>query len=290
MAKKDINTMLSSSPKQRALLLAEDRARGKFYKERLLTEIEKNLLLSSFKNQKEVKTYEDIYKLEERVSNAIINLQGMMFSTLWFYSILRGYVLKWSTLENMELLVNSVLHEIKDPKERIKIAEKSARGLDLILTQIGVDEEGYVDIDIDFELVLPELTLYRDETKTGKSVIIEKERTREYCLLYGVQKAKQDIEGSVIQFKSLEKALLDLMKNTGFNVKTYKDKIKQLNSRIYSPTAILPDHWSKYRGEGDVHNSRPRMEKLLKKYDCVPNVKDLEVDEDKYNFFYNRVI
>jgi len=114
MAKKDIGKILTTgSPKQRILLIAEERARSKFFKERLLTEGEFNQLSNSFKKPNEIKLWNEFRSLDETITNAIINLQGKMFEVLMNYSNLRGYILVWNTIENAELLVNSVLHEIK---------------------------------------------------------------------------------------------------------------------------------------------------------------------------------
>ena len=119
MAKKDIGKILTTgSTKQRLLLLAEDNARAKYSQERLLTDHEINQLSESFKKPNEIQLWNKWLKVDRVVTSAIINLQGLKFEVLMNYSNLRGYILVWNSIENAELLVNSVLHEIKDPKER----------------------------------------------------------------------------------------------------------------------------------------------------------------------------
>ena len=55
MSKKDISKILTTgSAKQRALLLAENIARGKYSQERLLTDHEINQLSESFKKPNEI--------------------------------------------------------------------------------------------------------------------------------------------------------------------------------------------------------------------------------------------
>ena len=115
MAKKDIGKILTTgSTKQRLLLLAEDNARAKYSQERLLTDHEINQLSNSFKKPNEIKLWNEFRRLDDTVTNAIVNLQGLKFEVLMNYSNLRGYILVWNSIENTELLVNSVLHEIKD--------------------------------------------------------------------------------------------------------------------------------------------------------------------------------
>ena len=123
MAKKDIGKILTTgSPKQKILLIAEDRARHRYFQEELLTDSDFNQLFNSLKKPNEIKLWKEFRELDETVSNAIVNLQGILFEVKMNYSNLRGYILVWNSIENAELLVNSVLHEIKDPKERKRIS------------------------------------------------------------------------------------------------------------------------------------------------------------------------
>lgn len=152
MAKKDIGKILTTgSPKQRMLLIAEDIARGKYFQERLLTDSEFNQLSESFKKPNEIKIWNEFRRADETITNALNNLQGSKFEVLMNYSNLRGYILVWNSIENAELLVNSVLHEIKDIKDRRRIAEEGAKGVDLLFSKTEPDQEGYIEIKVDFE-------------------------------------------------------------------------------------------------------------------------------------------
>ena len=257
MAKKNIDKVLTSgSPKQRLLLIAEERARGKYFKKRLLTEGEFNKLNESFRKPNEVKLWNEFRNLDETITNAIVNLQGKMFEVLMNYSNLRGYILVWNTIENAELLVNSVLHEIKNQEERRRIAKAGATDVNILLVKTEPDQEGYIDINID-------------------------PKEEEISLRYAMNNVKKEVETSVIRYLSWERATLDFMEERGFNVKTYKEQLKKMTAKIYEPII----GWDKYSGEISSSLSHPRLERIVKKYAICPNMDDLKVDEEEYNWF-----
>ena len=277
MAKKDISKLLTTgSPKQRILLIAEDIARGKYSQDKLLTDHEFNQLSESFKKPNEIKLWNEFRRLDETVANAINNLQGVKFEVLMNYSNLRGYILVWNSIENTELLVNSVLHEIKDPKERKRIAEDGAKDIDLLFSKTEPDQEGYIEIKVDFEK-----DSYKDEN--GKLIGYKEKprKTKEYSLWYVMNNVKKEVENSVIKYLSWETALLDFMEDKGFNVKTYKENIKQMTTQVYSPII----GWAKYSGELNTGLPHPRLDEIIKKYAICPNVGELKVDEAMYSWF-----
>ena len=272
MAKKDIGKLLSTgSPKQRLLLIAEDIARGKYFQDKLLTDSEFNQLSDSFKKPNEIKLWNEFRKADDTVTNAIVNLQGLKFEVLMNYSNLRGYILVWNSIENTELLVNSVLHEIKDPKERREIAERGAKGIDLLFSKAEPDQEGYLEIKVDFEK-----TSYK-----GKKHGEEPEPTKRFSLWYVMNKVREEVDTSVIKYLSWERAILDYMEDKGFNVKTYKEQIKQMTTQVYAPII----GWEKYSGELETGLPHPRLEEIIKKYAICPNVYELKVDEAQYSWF-----
>ena len=277
MAKKDISKLLTTgSPKQRILLIAEDIARGKYSQDKLLTDHEFNQLSESFKKPNEIKLWNEFRRLDETVANAINNLQGVKFEVLMNYSNLRGYILVWNSIENTELLVNSVLHEIKDPKERKRIAEDGAKGIDLLFSKTEPDQEGYIEIKVDFEK-----DSYEDEDGKPIGYKNKPRKTKEYSLWYVMNNVKKEVENSVIKYLSWESALLDFMEDKGFNVKTYKDIIKDMTTQVYSPII----GWAKYSGELNTGLPHPRLDEIIKKYAICPNVGELKVDEAMYSWF-----
>jgi hypothetical protein len=276
MAKKDISKLLTTgSTKQRLLLIAEDIARGKYFQDKLLTDHEFNQISESFKKPNEIKLWNEWRRIDETVANAINNLQGVKFEVLMNYSNLRGYILVWNSIEYTELLVNSVLHEIKDLKDRKRIAEEGAKGIDLLFSKTEPDQEGYIEIKVDFEK-----DSYKDES--GKFNVLNKpKKTKEYSLWYVMNNVKKEVENSVIKYLSWETALLDFMEDKGFNVKAYKEQIKQMTTDIYSPII----GWAKYSGELNTGLPHPRLDEIIKKYAICPNVGEIKVDEVQYNWF-----
>lgn len=272
MAKKDISKILTTgSLKQRILLVAEQKARYTYGKEPILTDHEYNQLSDSFKKSNEIKLWNVWNRHAVKIVGAIANLQGLMFEVQVNYSNLRGYILVWNSIENAELLVNSVLHEIKDPKERKRIAESGAKGVDLLFSKTAPDEEGYIDIKIDFE----------KQTYKGKKYNEEPDVTKEYSLLYVMNNVKAEATASAIRFLSWRQAILDYMEENNFNIKTYKDILQGFTDRVYNPVI----GWGKYSGELHTGLPHPQIEKLLKKYAITPNVEELEINEDVYNAF-----
>jgi hypothetical protein len=277
MAKKDIGKILTTgSPKQRAILWWENIARGKYFQEKLLTDSDRIQLSNSFKKPNEIKLWNEFRELDDTVTNAIVNLQGKLFEVKMNYSNLRGYILVWNSIENTELLVNSVLHEIKDPKERKRIAEDGAKGIDLLFSKTEPDQEGYIEIKVDFEK-----DSYED--KNGERIDLKDKprKTKEYSLWYVMNNVKKEVETSVIKYLSWERAILDFMDERGFNIKTYKDQIKNMTTQVYSPII----GWAKYSGELNTGLSHPRLEEIIKKYAICPNIGEIKVDEAQYNWF-----
>ena len=267
MAKKDISKILTTgSLKQKLLLVAEQRARSVYGKELILTDHEYNQLSDSFKKTNEVKLWNKWSSNSTKIVGAISNLQGLLFEAKMNYSNLRGYILVWNSIENAEVLVNSVLHEIKDPEERKKIANSGVKGVDLLFSKTAPDEEGYIDIKIDFEEDLG----YK-----------EPDLTKKHSLLYIMNNVKEEATASAIRFLSWREAILDFMEERGFNIKTYKDIIQGFTEQIYAPII----GWGKYEGELHTGLPHPQVEKLLKKYAITPKIEELEVNEEEYNRF-----
>jgi hypothetical protein len=268
MAKKDISkTLLTGTTKQRLLLIAEDSAREFCGGDRLLSDAERNKLYSTFKKPNEIKLWNSYKKYSESVSNGIMNLQGMKYDVLLSRSTLRGYILLWNSIENAEVLVNSVLDEVKDEEERIKIASKCKDIGTFIFTTPIVDKEGYLDISVDFDK--------GTEEETALTI----------NLITVIKKAKDRLTASAIKYISWEKGLLDFMEDKGYNVKTYKDKILDMTQDVYKPSI----QWGKYRGLS-AFSSPEDYDNLLKKYNVDLDMIDIKPDEEQVKFFRYEII
>ena len=277
MPKKDISKILTKGGiKQRLLLLAEDNARAIFRKEPILTEVEVKRLNDSFKTTIERKKFNDFVRYDSIVRTALTNLQGILFEAKMHCSDLRGYILTWNVIEDSEKLVNSVLHEIKDPIERENIARKGIEKVDIFFTEKEIDQEGYIELQTDF---------LRDKINL-KDLKEKPKRSKEYSLLYAINNVKKLAESKIVRYLSWSKALADYMDKYGFNVKTYKEQLSIMDEEIRKPII----GWSKYYGElnGRVFKDHTRLSKMLEKYNVAPGIN--EVDQEEYNYFKTQLL
>ncbi len=277
---KDISKILTTgSTKQRLLLLAEDNARAKYSQERLLTDHEINQLSDSFKKPNEIKLWNSWLRVDRQVTTAIMNLQGLKFEVLMHYSNLRGYILVWETIQEAEVLSNHILHEIKDQEERIKTSSQAGKLARFLFTDIATDEEGYLDINIDFEK-----DTYTDESGKLIGLKDKPKKSKKHSLWYVMNNVKREAINSAIKFLSWREAILDYMEEEGFVIKTYKDMINSMTEDIHKPII----GWTKYQSDEesflpDIPNIR--ADKLKAKYAITPNTRELEVDTQIYNYF-----
>jgi hypothetical protein len=280
MAKKDISKILTTgSTKQRLLLLAENNARLKYSKEPFLTDHEENQLSESFKKPNEIKLWNSWLRVDRQVTTAIMNLQGLKFEVLMHYSNLRGYILVWETIQEAEVLSNHILHEIKDQEERIKISSQAGKLGRFLFTDIATDEEGYLDINIDFEK-----DSYRDENGKLIGLKDKPKKSKKHSLWYVMNNVKREAINSAIKFLSWREAILDYMEDEGFVIKTYKDMINSMTEDIHKPII----GWTKYQSDEESFlPDKPniRADKLKAKYAITPNTRELEVDTQIYNYF-----
>ena len=272
MSKKDISKILTSgTPKQRLQIAMEHIARIQFGREGLITDHEANQLSNSFKTPTEIKLWNRSLKFDRAMSNGLMNLQGLKYETLMHISNLRGYILVWNTLEEAETLTNHILHEIKNKEERIKIASNSSNISKFLFTEIETDKEGYLNINIDFEK-----EDYKDkETKTNR-----------FSLWHVMNNVRTQVITSAIRYISWSKAIEDFMEEEGFNIKMYKEIIKNMDEDIYKPVI----GWTKYREDTDIFIPQipsKRVDKLKSSYNIAPNLMALDIDVNEYNSFMN---
>lgn len=275
MSKKDISKILTSgTPKQRLQIAIENVARNKFGREGLITDHEAHQLSNSFKTPSEIKLWNRGLKFDRIMSNGLMNLQGLKYETLMHISNLRGYILVWNTLEEAETLTNHILHEVKNKGERIKIASESSKIANFLFTKIETDKEGYLNINIDFEK--------EDYKEKGT-------KTNRYSLWHVMNNVRTQVITSAIRYISWSKAIEDFMEEEGFNIKMYKEIIKNMDEDIYKPVI----GWTKYREDEesfipDIKSKR--VDKLKSSYNIAPNLMALEIDVNEYNSFMSNFL
>ena len=286
MAKKDISTIIAKgTTKQRLNLVAEFVARGSYYetnKEPFLTDAEFRALSESFKTPAEIKLWNKFNKVDAGVKVALNNLQGVLFELKMHYSDLRGYILVWNTIEASELFTNSILHYI-DKDKRLEIIKKLDLKHALFFTDIEPDEEGYLEYKIDFER-----ETYRDEN--GKPIGFNEEprKTKKATLLFAMNNIRGYAEDAAIRFFSWRKALVDYMKENDFNPETYKNILKGFTAQAYQSVI----GWNKYltSEESFMDINNPFLDKHKFRYNVTPDLTEIEINEEQYNWFKKQII
>lgn len=286
MAKKDISTILTKgTAKQRANLVAEHIARLNYYdtsKEPLLTDAEYNKLSDSFKTPAEIKLWNKFRSIDAGVKVGLNNLQGLLFELKMHYSDLRGYILVWNTIEASELISNTILHQLT-PEERLRVSNALKDKLSMFFTKIEPDEEGYLEYKIDFER-----ETYRDEN--GKPIGFKEEprKTKKATLLFAMNNIRGYAEDTAIRFFSWRKALVDYMKENDFNPETYKNILKGFTAQAYQSVI----GWNKYltSEESFMDVNNPFLDKHKFKYNVTPDLTEIEINEEQYNWFKKQII
>lgn len=263
--KKTSEIISSGTPKQRIKLLIENIARKRYHRKPILSDIEALELFETFNHdQKEINLRNKWYDIDETVTRSLVNLQGLKYNVLMHYSNLRGYILVWHTMEESELLANSILHKIQEPERKTIVKDLSWRN-DIMFSEVEVDPEGYLDFNIDFQ---PE----------------KGNPDSKYSLYFLMNNVRKEAEESIIQFISWRQALVDFMKKEKFNIKTYKEILEDITDEVYRPII----GWDKYLSSSmnfmNKDNSE-RIDKMKSIYSITPDLEKLQVDKDIYNAY-----
>lgn len=245
-------------------LLMEDIARETFKMQRYLTRQERNEIFKHIKETDNFILYDQYREAEANLRTAVNSLLAIYQQTERAFSDLKTYIFLWDNLDNTELLVNLILHEIKDPKKRKKTAERASKESYFFLSKLQVTEEGYLTTDI------------------KSPQIINGDNTVSFVTAMG--KAREIAISEVVKFMSCEKAILDYMKEKKFYSKTYKSKIKQISDYMRLPLIT----WPKYREElkeSEPNNGKKRLKDLQNRYILTIDFKKLKIDLNIYYWF-----
>lgn len=256
--------------KTRLLLLFEDIAKFQFDHERILSTSDSKRLFATISKPREVKLYETFRIIDSTIIEAIVNLRGLFYEVKMHYSDLRGYLLLVDSLEKTEAMMNIVLGEIKDIDKRKSII-RGCKGADILLSNIDVNEEGFMDIQIHFE-----------KSNYNSDLPI---KLRQYTLLEVMKNVQKIVIDRAVKFISWEKAILDYMEENDFNIKTYKDHIQKLSADIKRP--VIGWNHSKEPREKTLN---PKADKRTIKHTMFPIISDLKVNKEEYDWFKNKFL
>lgn len=271
--KKDLSSIVSTgTPTQRALLLAEVIAHANWSRtgEQLLSETELKKLSDSFRSPREIQLWNKFSRLDKLVTAGINIYQGGHYEALYRVAQLRGWGLYWDALEEAELVFNCLLLEALPGEDKLKARKKAAskvlKKANFIYGEYDVEEDGTIGLKVD---LLSVATLSQDKSKT--------------TLLKIMDRRKKDLEKIVIRQISWEKALLDVMAEEGFRVKTYKQIIREISQDLKKQL----NYWGRYVYEMKERLGpySPRAVTLLREYDYSVNIEGLEVSQEDYNYF-----
>jgi hypothetical protein len=273
MGKLNIDQILiSGTPVQKMLLLSEDNARGKYRRDRLLTDSQVIKLTKIFKTKADIQVYNKFVKADQDIMTGLWNLREIYQILQVHYENMRGIILVWYCTEEAEILANSILLQVKDVEERKRIAQIADNKTYLLYSCTSIDEEGFIKFQVDYQAPEQEEDLGEDEVA-------------DTSLITRLSQSRDQANRAVITYMSYKKAILDYMSEGGYDIQTYYDQIKGLDSAIRE----LPVGWYKYIGkveEGYQKNSR--LERLIKKYDFSINLKGFSREE--YNFYRREIL
>lgn len=265
--KKDLGKIVSSgTPTQRALLLAEVVAHANYTREILLTEDELRRLRDSFRSPKEIALYNKFNRLDRLISGAINVYQGGHYEALYRLTRLKGWLLYWDAIEEAEVIFNCLLLESfpDDAKKRSKVAKNSIKGSGFIYGEFIVEEDGVVKLEV------------------------EKTEGERKSLREALDDMREGLIQSVTRQLSWEKALLDVMEDEGFKVKTYKNIIKRVSDELKGQLGLWGRHSAenqeKYSSLGKIRKTRLQS-LLLRSYNYEIDISKIEVNQADYDYF-----
>jgi hypothetical protein len=265
MNKKDISKALTQgSAKQRATIIAEDRAQYSKTGKGFLKDSDMKALYESFKTSAEIRIYNKYLKVGRKVNQSIPYLKQLQLLYEVSIAYLTGYSLLWYSYQEQEKLFNEFLYEVKDKTEKQKLLKRLTGINFLFATIVSSKKKGFIDIKTDSK---------------GEDYGIE-EIIRAYT-----ERATYELR----EAKALAQAILDYMDEEGFNVKTYKETVKEVMDALSRDRAA--GKFSKKTTLKAVKNrmDKKRIEEIFSKYWVFPDP-NTEPDPERTAYYLNEYI
>lgn len=206
----------SGNMNQRMMLLSEEIARVKYGKDNLLTDFEFNSLNDSFQSTDERILYKKYKEVDKIAVKATVNLQGLSFNIKLNNSDLNSYILLSHNIGQSENIVNAVLSNIKDSKDRKKAANFSLNFGRLVFSDDSVDNDGFIHYSL-------------------------RKKNKKVNLLELTDTAKNSLKFNIQQFKSWKQALIDYLHENDIHVKTYNEIIQNLTDDVRTNNLVYDD-------------------------------------------------
>ena len=264
MSRKDISTILKKgSAKQRAVLLANSIANSFTSGEAILTDREHHELIESFKTDSEIRVYSKFRRADEVVRNALMYLSQLWISYREQVAHITGYALLWDAYQRSEDMINELFANVENKKQRAKLLEIASKYDYYFLAKVEPDEENFIHVN------------------TGKPR--KAEETEGYSLEDIIHNFSRGAGATLGQVKAVIKALKEYMSETGFNVKAYKDMIKEVETDAKQDKAVFPKYSKRQTAERGIA-------RIPDKYFVYPMYEDVEIDEAFYTEFKEKYL
>lgn len=279
MNKKDISKVLiTGSARQRATILAEDDAQYSYSGTGFLTKSERQSLYDSFKTPAEGKIYNKYLELRRKVRHALPYLKQLQLLHEVSIGYLTGYCLLWDQYQLQESSYNQLLYVIKDAKTKKEAIKTLTDGINQPRLGTAVEQdEGHIEI----------LTKDRPVKDTKKNQAGRSPVGLEDIINAHSEKATYQLK----EAKALAVAILEYLDEEGFNVKTYKDRTKEMLDALSEDRAVLArfskkaiDYFNKAIPENKT--SRERDLEIMGKYMVFPDP-DVEPDPERVAYWLN---
>lgn len=262
---KNISKILSKgSAKQRIILVATDIAEKNLGNSGLLSETELKELIDTFNTPAEIRLYNKFRRTEELIRNALHILYQYKNIYREYIARIEGYCITWEVYNEIKEIINDLLFKVEDKKLRGDIV-KELVNKNLLFAKFTKDktQEGFVNID------------------TGKPNIKEVEGGLEGLLAINKEKAVN----TIMEFKTLLKAIKDAVEENDFQVKPYINLYETAEAEIKDLEPSLVKYSKKKFTKkmeilGIEHDAK--LLKISEKYFVFPDYEEIEIDEAKY--------
>ena len=280
MNKKDISKALTQgSAKQRANIIAENIAQYSKTGKGFLKYSDDKALYESFKTSAEIRIYNKYIKVGREVTQSLSYLKQLQLLYEVNIAYLTGYCLLWDEYDREGSRYTELLYNIKDRETRKTISKliKEAR-LQPLLGNIEKVKEGQgVYITGTIKIQVKDLLTRKGKKRYGLYEIIKE---------YSKRATKQLREA-----KALALAILEYMDEEEFNVKTYKEIVKEVMDALSRDQAVLPYYSIAHQRtlEYKTEESWKFHEEIFSEFWVFPDP-DTEPDRERIDWYKNEYI
>ena len=280
MNKKDISKALTQgSAKQRATIIAENIAQYSKTGKGFLKYSDDKALYESFKTSAEIRIYNKYIKVGREVTQSLSYLKQLQLLYEVNIAYLTGYCLLWDEYDREGSRYTELLYNIKDRETRKTISKliKEAR-LQPLLGNIEKVKEGQgVYITGTIKIQVKDLLTRKGKKRYGLYEIIKE---------YSKRATKQLREA-----KALALAILEYMDEEEFNVKTYKEIVKEVMDALSRDQAVLPYYSIAHHRtlEYKTEESWKLHEEIFSEFWVFPDP-DTEPDRERIDWYKNEYI